>query len=247
MATNCLHTTGTWATTQVLRTLAQQHFLPVVTIASLINWRLRHEMSVRREAVSDLPTEFGEFKAYVYRNLLDRTEHVALVKGNPLSFRHRPIMVRVHSECLTGDVLGSLRCDCRAQLQAAMAMIARAGSGVVIYLRQEGRGIGLVNKLKAYALQDLGLDTVEANEKLGLEAGLRTYGVGGQMLQDMGVRNLCLLTNNPRKIAGLAEFGLNVIDRIPLVTGTTIHNAHYLSVKAQKLGHSLSEEGALTR
>lgn len=126
-------------------------------------------------------------------------------------------------------------------------MIARAGSGVVIYLRQEGRGIGLVNKLKAYALQDLGLDTVEANEKLGLEADLRTYGVGGQMLQDMGVRNLCLITNNPRKIAGLVEFGLNVIDRIPLVTGITTHNARYLSVKAQKLGHWLSEEGALTR
>jgi 3,4-dihydroxy 2-butanone 4-phosphate synthase/GTP cyclohydrolase II len=216
---------------------AREHELKIISIADLISYRLKHERFVHRETVADLPSQFGHFKIYGYRNLLDGSEHVAIVKGNPAEFKDQPVMVRVHSECLTGDSLGSLRCDCRMQLQAAMRMIETAGQGVVVYLRQEGRGIGLVNKLKAYSLQDMGLDTVEANEKLGFPADLRDYGVGAQILNDLGVQQIRLITNNPRKIAGLKGYGLEMVDRVPLMMEATTYNVNYLTTKAEKLGH----------
>jgi 3,4-dihydroxy 2-butanone 4-phosphate synthase/GTP cyclohydrolase II len=213
--------------------------LKLISIADLISYRLEHERFVQREAVAELPTQYGQFQIYAYRNHLDNSEHVALVKGDPATFKDAPVMVRVHSECLTGDAFGSLRCDCRMQLQAALKMIASAGRGVVVYLRQEGRGIGLVNKLKAYSLQDMGLDTVEANEKLGLPVDQRNYGMGAQILNDIGVKQFCLITNNPRKIAGLKGYGLEMVDRVPLIIEATAYNSHYLETKAQKLGHLL--------
>ena len=176
---------------------------------------------------------------YAYRNALDDSEHVAVVKGDLADFPEQTVMVRVHSECLTGDALGSMRCDCRMQVQAALKMIDNAGAGVVVYLRQEGRGIGLINKLKAYSLQDLGLDTVEANEKLGFPADLRDYGMGAQMLNDLGVKKICLITNNPRKIAGLKGYGLEIVNRVPLLIEANAHNSGYLATKAKKLGHLL--------
>ncbi|MEO0434323.1 MAG: GTP cyclohydrolase II [Cyanobacteria bacterium J06656_5] len=223
---------------------AQQQQIRIISIAALINYRLRRETLVTRIVAADFPNRFGGFRIYGYRNSLDNVEHLALVKGDKKGFRHQPVMVRVHSECLTGDVFGSLRCDCRAQLHAAMQMIEDAGQGVVVYLRQEGRGIGLVNKLKAYSLQDLGLDTVEANEKLGFKPDLRNYGIGAQILKDIGIRDLLLITNNPRKISGLKGFGLNIVERIPLITGANAHNARYLSSKAEKLGHLLHDTKA---
>lgn len=223
---------------------AQQQQIKIISIAALINYRLKRETLVTRTVVADFPSRFGGFKIYGYRNSLDNVEHLALVKGNEQSFRRQPVMVRVHSECLTGDVFGSLRCDCRAQLHAAMQMIEDAGQGVVVYLRQEGRGIGLLNKLKAYSLQDLGLDTVEANEKLGFKPDLRNYGIGAQILKDVGIRDLLLITNNPRKISGLKGFDLNIVERIPLITGANAHNARYLSSKAEKLGHLLHDTKA---
>ncbi|MEM9486757.1 MAG: GTP cyclohydrolase II [Cyanobacteria bacterium P01_F01_bin.116] len=220
---------------------AQQQQIRIISIATLINYRLQRETLVTRTVAADFPNRFGGFKIYSYRNSLDKVEHLALVKGNEKSFRYQPVMVRVHSECLTGDVFGSLRCDCRAQLHTAMQMIENVGQGVVVYLRQEGRGIGLVNKLKAYSLQDLGLDTVEANEELGFKPDLRNYGIGAQILKDVGIRDLLLITNNPRKISGLKGFGLNIVERIPLITGVNVHNARYLSSKAEKLGHLLHD------
>jgi 3,4-dihydroxy 2-butanone 4-phosphate synthase/GTP cyclohydrolase II len=180
------------------------------------------------------------FRAIGYRNELDGSEHIAIVKGQP-ERATGPVLVRVHSECLTGDAFGSLRCDCRPQLEAALRMIEAAGEGVVVYLRQEGRGIGLVNKLRAYSLQDTGLDTVEANERLGFPADLRNYGVGAQILSDLGVHRLRLITNNPRKIAGLGGYGLQVEDRVPLVMDPGAHNAAYLSAKRTKLGHLMGQ------
>ncbi|MEM1255259.1 MAG: bifunctional 3,4-dihydroxy-2-butanone-4-phosphate synthase/GTP cyclohydrolase II [Cyanobacteria bacterium P01_H01_bin.21] len=230
---------GSMARLPELIDYAQTHSLKLISIADLISYRLRHERLVKREAVADLPTQFGKFQIYAYRNLLDNSEHVAIVKGNPDTFGTKPVMVRVHSECLTGDALGSLRCDCRLQLQTALKMIENAGAGVVVYLRQEGRGIGLVNKLKAYSLQDLGFDTVEANEKLGLPADQRNYGIGAQILNDLGVHEFKLITNNPRKIAGLKGYGLEMVDRMPLLIETNTYNSDYLSTKAQKLGHLL--------
>ena len=215
---------------------AQRHGLKFISIADLISYRLRHERIVKREAVAEMPTKFGEFKVYAYRNELDGSEHIALVKGDPETFKSEPVMVRMHSECLTGDALGSLRCDCRMQLQAALKMIESAGKGVVVYLRQEGRGIGLVNKLKAYSLQDMGLDTVEANERLGLPVDQRNYGMGAQILMDLGVSQFRLITNNPRKIAGLKGYGLEMVDRLPLLIEATTYNASYLATKAQKAG-----------
>jgi 3,4-dihydroxy 2-butanone 4-phosphate synthase / GTP cyclohydrolase II len=216
---------------------AREHDLKLISIADLITYRLRHERFVKRETVAELPSQFGSFQIYGYRNQLDGTEHVAIVKGDPTTFRDQPVMVRVHSECLTGDALGSLRCDCRGQLQAAMKMIEHAGQGVIVYLRQEGRGIGLVNKLRAYSLQDMGLDTVEANERLGFPADLRDYGVGAQILNDLGINQICLVTNNPRKIAGLKGYGLELVDRVPLLIEANPHNSAYLTTKAEKLGH----------
>jgi 3,4-dihydroxy 2-butanone 4-phosphate synthase/GTP cyclohydrolase II len=237
---------GSMARLPQLVDYARHHKLKLISIADLISYRLRHERFVQREAIAALPSQFGQFKIYAYRNSLDGGEHVALVKGDPDTFGDTPVMVRVHSECLTGDAFGSLRCDCRMQLQAAMKMIENAGKGVVVYLRQEGRGIGLVNKLKAYSLQDMGLDTVEANEKLGLPVDQRNYGIGAQILNDIGVRRFCLITNNPRKIAGLKGYGLEMVDRVPLLIEATSYNSDYLATKAAKLGHLLLQSYLVT-
>jgi 3,4-dihydroxy 2-butanone 4-phosphate synthase/GTP cyclohydrolase II len=228
---------GSMARLPELLNFGKQHGLKTICIADLINFRLRTERFISRETVTDLPTKFGLFKAYAYRNLLDKTEHVAIVKGNPQKFSDEVTMVRVHSECLTGDAFGSLRCDCREQLHTALKMIEKNGSGVLLYLRQEGRGIGLINKLKAYSLQDEGLDTVEANVKLGFKPDLRNYGIGAQILIDLGLLRIKLITNNPRKIAGLKGFGLDIVGRIPLRSEINAHNAFYLSTKISKLGH----------
>lgn len=237
---------GTMSRLPQLMEYARTHQLKIISIADLISYRLQHERFVRREAVAKLPTEFGEFQIYGYRNALDQSEHVAMVKGDPATFSEQPVLVRVHSECLTGDALGSLRCDCRMQLQAALKMINTAGRGILVYLRQEGRGIGLVNKLRAYSLQDLGFDTVEANEKLGFPADLRDYGVGAQILNDLGVKQIRLITNNPRKIAGLKGYGLEVVDRVPLLIEATPYNTPYLTTKAEKLGHLLLQTYLIT-
>ncbi len=237
---------GSMARLPQLWEYARKHNLKLISIADLISYRLKHDRFVYRETVCRFPSQFGNFQIYAYRNVLDKTEHIAIVKGDPAKFREQPVMVRMHSECLTGDALGSLRCDCRMQLQTALKMIESAGQGVVVYLRQEGRGIGLVNKLKAYSLQDLGLDTVEANERLGFPADLRDYGMGAQMLNDLGVRQIRLITNNPRKIAGLKGYGLEVVKRVPLLIETTDYNAVYLATKAQKLGHLLLQTYIIT-
>jgi 3,4-dihydroxy 2-butanone 4-phosphate synthase/GTP cyclohydrolase II len=230
---------GSMARMPQLIEYAKEHQLKIISIADLISYRLKHDRFVYRETVAQLPSSFGNFQIYAYRNMLDNTEHVAIVKGDPNEFQDSPVMVRMHSECLTGDALGSLRCDCRMQLQAALKMMENAGKGVVVYLRQEGRGIGLVNKLKAYSLQDMGLDTVEANERLGFPADLRDYGMGAQMLNDLGVQKIRLITNNPRKIAGLKGYGIEVVDRVPLLIEANDYNTIYLATKAKKLGHML--------
>jgi 3,4-dihydroxy 2-butanone 4-phosphate synthase/GTP cyclohydrolase II len=237
---------GTMARLPQLFDYAQKHHLKLISIADLISYRLQHDRFVYRETVCQFPSQFGNFEIYAYRNLLDSTEHIAIVKGQPSEFGDRPVMVRMHSECLTGDALGSLRCDCRMQLQAALKMIESAGLGVVVYLRQEGRGIGLVNKLKAYSLQDLGLDTVEANERLGFPADLRDYGMGAQMLNDIGVKYIRLITNNPRKIAGLKGYGLEIVERVPLLIEANDYNSGYLATKAEKLGHLLLQSYLVT-
>ncbi len=237
---------GSMARLPQLVEYAKVHKLKIISIADLISYRLKYERFVRRETVTKLPTQFGQFHIYGYRNTLDDSEHVAIVKGEPADFTDKTVMVRMHSECLTGDALGSLRCDCRMQLQAALKMIENAGLGVVVYLRQEGRGIGLINKLKAYSLQDMGLDTVEANERLGFPADLRNYGVGAQILNDLGVERIRLITNNPRKIAGLKGYGLEVTDRLPLLIEATDYNSIYLATKAQKLGHMLLQTYLVT-
>ncbi|NEO83717.1 MAG: bifunctional 3,4-dihydroxy-2-butanone-4-phosphate synthase RibB/GTP cyclohydrolase II RibA [Spirulina sp. SIO3F2] len=237
---------GSMARLPQLFDYAQAHNLKLISIADLISYRLAHDRFVYRESVCAFPSQFGTFSLYAYRNSLDGSEHIAIVKGDPATFASQPVMVRMHSECLTGDALGSLRCDCRMQLQTALKMIEAAGQGVVVYLRQEGRGIGLVNKLKAYSLQDLGFDTVEANERLGFPADLRNYGMGAQILNDLGVRQIRLVTNNPRKIAGLKGYGLEVVDRLPLLIEATDYNVDYLATKAQKLGHLLLQTYLIT-
>ncbi len=232
---------GSMARLPELVEYARLHGLRLISIADLIRYRLDTERFVRRQAEATMPSAFGSFRAIGFRNELDGSEHVAIVKGQPEQ-AEGPVLVRVHSECLTGDAFGSLRCDCRPQLEAALRMIEAAGEGVVVYLRQEGRGIGLINKLRAYSLQDGGLDTVEANERLGFAADLRNYGVGAQILSDLGVHRLRLITNNPRKIAGLGGYGLAVEDRVPLVIDPGDHNAAYLQAKRLKLGHLMGAD-----
>ena len=229
-----------------LSRVAEEHGLKIVTIQDLIEYRQRTEKLVSHIGNTVLPTEFGSFDLHLYRNNIDSSEHVALVKGNIRT--GEPILVRVHSECLTGDVFGSMRCDCGSQLKRAMLQIERAGGGVLLYMRQEGRGIGLENKIKAYALQDAGRDTVEANEDLGLPADLRDYGIGAQILVDLGVRKMRLLTNNPKKIVGLKAFGLEIVERVPVEVQPNENNVRYLATKRDKLGHMLGElEPAIER
>ncbi|MBI2873998.1 MAG: bifunctional 3,4-dihydroxy-2-butanone-4-phosphate synthase/GTP cyclohydrolase II [Firmicutes bacterium] len=229
---------GTMARVPELTSFAAEHGLAIITIADLISYRRRSEKLIRRIAEAEMPTQSGAFRVIAYESILeDGACHVALVKGDVTT--PDPVTVRVHSECLTGDVFGSLRCDCGPQLQTAVQMVEQAGRGVVLYMRQEGRGIGLTNKLKAYALQDLGKDTVEANLALGFPADLRDYGVGAQILFDLGVREIRLITNNPRKIKGLQGYGLKVVERIPLQITPHHVNERYLRVKKEKLGHLL--------
>ena len=232
---------GSMARLPELRAYADRWGLKLISIADLISYRLDNERFVKRKAQADLPSQFGTFKMVGYRNELDGSEHLAIIKGDPNALTE-PVLVRMHSECLTGDAFGSLRCDCRPQLEAALRQIETEGEGVVVYLRQEGRGIGLINKMKAYSLQEAGLDTVEANERLGFPADLRNYGVGAQILSDLGIHRLRLLTNNPRKIAGLGGYGLNVEERVPLVMDPGAHNASYLETKREKLGHLFESE-----
>ncbi|MDH4319849.1 MAG: bifunctional 3,4-dihydroxy-2-butanone-4-phosphate synthase/GTP cyclohydrolase II [Desulfobulbaceae bacterium] len=230
---------GTMARMPDLEKFAEKHNLKIATIADLVAYRMREDRLVHRETEARLPTAHaGEFRVVIYTNDVDKYEHVALVKGqiDP----EKPVMVRVHSECLTGDVFGSSRCDCGAQLHAAMEMIHQEGRGVILYMRQEGRGIGLVNKLKAYNLQDEeGLDTVEANVQLGFKPDLRDYGIGAQILRDLGVRKMQLLTNNPKKIVGLEGYGLEVVDRFPIEIVCESENKEYLLCKRDKMGHLL--------
>ena len=229
---------GTMARLPELEKIAEQHGLKIGTIKSLIEYRRRHEKSVRRAAETVLPTEHGEFKLIVYENDIDNRQHLALVKGE-ITPEAEPL-VRVHSECLTGDVLHSLRCDCGKQLDRALAMINEHGCGVLVYMRQEGRGIGLVNKIKAYALQDAGMDTVEANQHLGFQPDPREYGLGAQILNDVGVRKMKLLTNNPIKRKGIEGYGLTVTGRVPLVIPPNEYNQKYLNTKRDKMGHLLA-------
>jgi len=229
---------GTMARLPDLVEFGKQHDIKIVTIADLIQYRLRKEKLVRRAAEASMPTSAGEFRAVVYENGIDHVDHMALVRGE--FGPDDPVLVRVHSECLTGDAFGSKRCDCGEQLDAALEMIASEGKGVLLYMRQEGRGIGLKNKIKAYALQDEeGLDTVQANERLGFPPDLRDYGVGAQILTDLGVKKMRLITNNPGKRAGIEGYGLAIVDRVPLEIQPNEKNLEYLRTKKEKLGHVL--------
>jgi 3,4-dihydroxy 2-butanone 4-phosphate synthase/GTP cyclohydrolase II len=228
---------GSMARVPDLTKFARKHGLLVITIADLIQYRMRNERLVKRAATAKLPTEHGDFNLVAYDNNVDGQTHVALVCGDLGD--GKDVLVRVHSKCLTGDVFGSSRCDCGPQLDAALGRIAAEGRGILLYLNQEGRGIGLTNKIRAYALQDQGLDTVEANERLGFKADQRDYGIGAQILHDLGVRTMRLLTNNPRKFVGLQGYGLSVSEAVPLEIPASDHTRHYLKTKKYKLGHNL--------
>jgi 3,4-dihydroxy 2-butanone 4-phosphate synthase / GTP cyclohydrolase II len=228
---------GTMSRMPQLEKFAKKHGLKIISVADLIKYRYNNEQLVTKVAEAKLPTKFGDFKIIAYRSTTDPTEHVAVVMGNVNT--EEPVLVRVHSQCLTGDVFHSLRCDCGEQIEHAMKRIAEEGRGVVLYMRQEGRGIGLHNKIKAYALQDKGMDTVEANLALGFKADQRDYGVGAQILCDLGIRNLRLMTNNPKKMSGLSAYGLKIVEQLPITTKPNVHNKRYLKTKQDKMGHLL--------
>lgn len=229
---------GTMARLPELESMAASHDIKIVSVAQIIAYRRLHEKLIRRVAEASLPTKYGDFLAVAYKSAIDPDEHVALIRGELDG--DRPVLVRVHSECLTGDVFHSLRCDCGEQIDLAMKAIADESRGVFLYMRQEGRGIGLHNKIRAYALQDQGLDTVEANEALGFESDIRDYGIGAQILADLGVRNIRLLTNNPRKVIGLEGYGLQVVETVPIVCKPNPRNRRYLETKREKMGHLLT-------
>jgi 3,4-dihydroxy 2-butanone 4-phosphate synthase/GTP cyclohydrolase II len=233
---------GTMARLPQLEAMADKYSLKIISIAELIAYRHRHEKLVQKVAEAKLPTQYGEFVAMAYRSIVDPAEHVALVKGDISG--SEPVLVRVHSECLTGDVFGSLRCDCGEQIKLAMQSIAEESKGVFLYMRQEGRGIGFHNKLRAYALQDQGLDTVEANIALGFAPDLRDYGIGAQILADLGLHDIRLLTNNPKKVVGLESYGLKIVEIVPLIAPPNPLNVRYLKTKQEKLGHLLHIEEA---
>jgi 3,4-dihydroxy 2-butanone 4-phosphate synthase / GTP cyclohydrolase II len=232
---------GTMARVPDLIPYCREHGLKMITVADLIAYRRRKDKLIERVVETGLPTAFGDFRAVGYRSLVDEKHHVAMVKGNVDG--ERDVLVRVHSECLTGDVFHSLRCDCGEQLVAALSMIEHEGRGVLLYLSQEGRGIGLLNKLRAYRLQEEGLDTVDANLKLGLPADLRDYGIGAQILVDLGLSSIRILTNNPKKIHGLEGYGLSVSEQLPIQSVPNAHNEEYLRAKRDKLGHILHHQG----
>ncbi|AOT71653.1 bifunctional 3,4-dihydroxy-2-butanone-4-phosphate synthase/GTP cyclohydrolase II [Geosporobacter ferrireducens] len=231
---------GTMARVPELMLFVKAHELKIITIADLITYRRKNEVLIERAAEADMPTKYGNFRIIGYQNKLNGEHHIALVKGNISD--GEPILVRVHSECLTGDVFGSMRCDCGEQYAAAMQKISKEGRGVLIYMRQEGRGIGLINKLKAYTLQDEGMDTIEANLALGFPEDMRDYGIGAQILNDLGVKKIKLMTNNPRKLAGITGHGIEIVERVPIQMNHNEKNAYYLKTKKDKMGHILNLE-----